>query len=51
MSKPKTAITPTREENYAEWYQQVIAGADLAETSPVRDYAHERIAGERAIRL
>jgi prolyl-tRNA synthetase len=36
MSKPKTAITPTREENYAEWYQQVIAGADLAETSPVR---------------
>jgi prolyl-tRNA synthetase len=36
MSKPKTAITPTRSENYAEWYQQVIAGADLAETSPVR---------------
>src|SRR5882672_5165616 len=36
MSKPKTAITPTRAENYAEWYQQVIGGADLAETSPVR---------------
>ena len=36
MSKPRTAITPTRAENYAEWYQQVIAGADLAETSPVR---------------
>ena len=36
MSKPKTAITPTRAENYADWYQQVIAGADLAETSPVR---------------
>jgi prolyl-tRNA synthetase len=36
MSKAKTAITPTRDENYAEWYQQVIAGADLAETSPVR---------------
>jgi prolyl-tRNA synthetase len=36
MSKPKTAITPTREENYAEWYQQVIVGADLAENSPVR---------------
>jgi prolyl-tRNA synthetase len=36
MSKPKTAITPTRADNYAEWYQQVIAGADLAETSPVR---------------
>ena len=36
MNKPKTAITPTRAENYAEWYQQVIAGADLAENSPVR---------------
>ncbi len=36
MSKPKTAITPTRAENYPEWYQQVIAGADLAENSPVR---------------
>jgi len=36
MSKPKTAITPTRAENYSEWYQQVIAGADLAENSPVR---------------
>src|SRR6187549_1239515 len=36
MSKPKTAITPTRDENYSEWYQQVIAGADLAENSPVR---------------
>jgi prolyl-tRNA synthetase len=36
MSKPKTAISPTRQENYAEWYQQVIRGADLAENSPVR---------------
>jgi prolyl-tRNA synthetase len=36
MSKPKTAITPTRDENYAEWYQQVIRAADLAETSAVR---------------
>ena len=35
-NKPKTAITPTREENYAEWYQQVIRAADLAENSPVR---------------
>ena len=35
-SKPRTAITPTRDENYAEWYQQVIRAADLAETSPVR---------------
>src|SRR5579864_1890420 len=32
----KTAITPTREENYPEWYQQVIKAADLAEMSPVR---------------
>jgi len=36
MSKPQTAITPTREENYPEWYQQVIRAADLAENSPVR---------------
>lgn len=37
MSKQKqSAITPTREENYAEWYQQVIKAADLAEHSPVR---------------
>lgn len=34
--KTKTAITPTREENYPEWYQQVIKAADLAEVSPVR---------------
>lgn len=32
----KTAITPTREEDYPEWYQQVIKAADLAETSDVR---------------
>lgn len=32
----KTAITPTREENYPEWYQQVVKAADLAEVSPVR---------------
>ncbi len=31
-----TAIQPTREENYPEWYQQVIRAADLAEISPVR---------------
>lgn len=36
-SKPnKTAISPTREENYPEWYQQVVRAADLAENSPVR---------------
>ena len=34
--KAKTAITPTREENFPEWYQQVIKAADLAESSPVR---------------
>ncbi len=34
--KMKTAIEPTREENYPEWYQQVIKAADLAEHSPVR---------------
>ena len=32
----KTAISPTRSENYPEWYQQVIKAADLAEISPVR---------------
>ncbi|MCI5064621.1 proline--tRNA ligase [bacterium] len=32
----KTAITPTRAEDYPEWYQQVIKGAELAENSPVR---------------
>ena len=32
----KTAIEPIREENYAEWYQQVIKAADLAENSEVR---------------
>jgi len=32
----QTAITPTREEDYPEWYQQVVKAADLAETSPVR---------------
>lgn len=39
MNSPKsakTAITPTREQNYAEWYQQVIKASDLAEISPVR---------------
>jgi prolyl-tRNA synthetase len=30
------AITPTRAENYPEWYQSVIQAADLAESSPVR---------------
>jgi prolyl-tRNA synthetase len=34
--KAKTAISPTREQNYAEWYQQVVRAADMAENSPVR---------------
>jgi prolyl-tRNA synthetase len=33
---PKNAISPTREEDYPEWYQQAVRGADLAENSPVR---------------
>ncbi|MBM3197878.1 MAG: proline--tRNA ligase, partial [Chlamydiae bacterium] len=32
----KHAISPTREENYSEWYQQVIKAADLAEHAPIR---------------
>ena len=32
----KTAITPTREDNYPEWYQQVVRVAELAENSDVR---------------
>lgn len=32
----KTAITPTRAQDYPEWYQQVINAAELAENSPVR---------------
>ncbi|AKJ64280.1 proline--tRNA ligase [Kiritimatiella glycovorans] len=35
-NRRKTAITPTREDDYAEWYQQVVRQGDLAETSPVR---------------
>ncbi len=33
---PANAISPTRAEDYPEWYQQVVKAADLAETSPVR---------------
>lgn len=32
----KTAITPTRNLDFPEWYQQVIKAADLAENSEVR---------------
>ncbi|MAN38122.1 MAG: proline--tRNA ligase [Opitutae bacterium] len=36
MGKPRNAISPTREEDYPEWYQQVVKSADLAENTPVR---------------
>ncbi len=34
--KIKSAISPTRAEDYPEWYQQVVKASDLAEQSPVR---------------
>src|SRR3954465_7083336 len=40
MAKPtsneKTAITPKREDDFPEWYQQVIRAAEMAESSDVR---------------
>lgn len=36
MAKPKNAISPTRSENFPEWYQQVVRNADLAENSETR---------------
>lgn len=35
-SQPKTAISPTRDEDFPEWYQQIIKAADLAENSETR---------------
>lgn len=35
-TKEQTAITPTRKNDFPEWYQQVVKAADLAENSPVR---------------
>ncbi|MGD8450088.1 MAG: proline--tRNA ligase, partial [Desulfobacterales bacterium] len=32
----KTAITPTRAEDYPEWYQQVVKASQMADQSPVR---------------
>jgi prolyl-tRNA synthetase len=32
----KTAITPTRSEDYPEWYQQVVKASQMADQSPVR---------------
>ncbi|MEQ9461540.1 MAG: proline--tRNA ligase [Phycisphaeraceae bacterium] len=34
--KPQTAITPTRAEDYPQWYQQVVKSGELAEPSDVR---------------
>src|SRR6266480_7391845 len=34
--QPQSAISPTRAENFPEWYQQVVKSADLAENSDVR---------------
>ncbi len=34
--KYKPAISPTREEDYSKWYQEVIKASDLAEHSSVR---------------
>ena len=34
--QPQNAISPTRAEDYPEWYQQVVRAGDLAENSPVR---------------
>ena len=36
MTADKTAITPTRAQDFPEWYQQVIKAADLAENSETR---------------
>ena len=36
MSAAKTAISPTRHDDFPEWYQQVIKAADLAENSETR---------------
>lgn len=36
IKKSETAISPTRQEDYPEWYQQVIKSAELAENAPVR---------------
>ncbi len=35
-AKVQTAISPTRQDDFPEWYQQVIRAADLAENSEVR---------------
>ncbi len=34
--KAKSAISPTRTEDYPQWYQEVVKASDMAERSPVR---------------
>ena len=36
MGKNKTAICPTRAQDYPQWYQQVIKASELSEPSVVR---------------
>ncbi len=36
MPKKRFAISPTREENFADWYQEVIRSAEMAESTDVR---------------
>ena len=36
MSQPTTAISPRRDQDFPEWYQQVVKAADMAENSDVR---------------
>ncbi|MHB8087777.1 MAG: proline--tRNA ligase [Anaerolineaceae bacterium] len=35
-SSKQNAISPTRAENFPEWYQEVVKAADMAENAPVR---------------
>ncbi len=34
--QPQTAVTPRRDQDFPEWYQQVVKAADLADSSDVR---------------
>ncbi|WP_114544625.1 proline--tRNA ligase [Candidatus Similichlamydia laticola] len=36
MSKSKTALSPTREENFSEWFHSIIREAELADHSSVK---------------
>ena len=36
MADQKSAVSPRRDEDFPEWYQQVVNAADLAENSDVR---------------